>query len=523
MKKSTLSILIASFVVVFATLIVLQIVYMKNLIAAQTVEFDRSIHRALTQTCYLLEQDETRRYLENELEEDERNIFANQTIIRFSTLMPTTHFLPEDTLYAEGDSANLSLKADTSISQPLTNVFSITQYHQYYPTFSSPNDLPTVLRERYLHQKDLLEDVIFRILYEANNLPIAQRVDFRKLEMNLARELDRNGLGDIPFHFKILDKDGKEVYCCNDFYIVGDAKADYIQSLFLNDPGSRHASLCLYIPDRKDYIRHPVIMFIPIITFSIMLLLAFAVGMFLTLKQRHLAEMKTDFINNMTHELKTPVSTISLASQMLSDSDVSKDPANIQRISTVIRDESKRLSFLVEKVLQMSIFEREKKSTLSFSEIELHTIIESVVSSFRLKVASYNGTIETDLQAPDSLVLADQMHITNVIFNLLDNAVKYRDESRPLHLRISTRKEEGLLVLEISDNGIGIQRENLKKIFDRFYRVSTGNVHNVKGFGLGLAYVHNIILRHNGSITAESEYGQGSTFIIHLPLINNEL
>ena len=490
MKKSVLTLLISFFILLFAALIGVQMIYMKNMIAVQTSEFDRSVHRALMQTCYLMEQDETRRYLENELEEEERSVFANQTIIRFSTLMPSSH-----------QSDDESASADSLLTV---------------------SDLPVALRERYLHQRDLLDDVIFRILYEANNLPITQRVDFSKLEQNLRRELHRNGISGMPFYFKVTDCDGREVYTSKDFYLVADAKADYIQPLFINDPGDRHPSLCIYMPERRGHIRHSVVLFIPIISFSIMLMLMFTLGSVVFLKQRRLIDMKNDFVNNMTHELKTPVSTISLASEMLADADVSKDPEHIRRISTVIRDESKRLGFLVEKVLQMSLFVHEKQSTLSFQEQELHDIIESVVASFRLKVASCRGAVETELKAADSLVLVDQMHMTNVFFNLLDNAVKYRSEDRNLQLRIVTRDEEGMLVVEVIDNGIGIRREDQNKIFDRFFRVSTGNVHNVKGFGLGLAYVGNIVSRHRGTISVESRLGEGSKFIIKLPLINSE-
>jgi two-component system phosphate regulon sensor histidine kinase PhoR len=228
--------------------------------------------------------------------------------------------------------------------------------------------------------------------------------------------------------------------------------------------------------------------------------------------------MKNDFVNNMTHEFKTPISTISLAAQMLGDPAVGKSPAMFKHISTVINDETKRLRFQVEKVLQMSMFDRQK-ATLKRKEIDVNELIKGVVSTFALKVESHGGKIESDLEAQDAVIFADEMHITNVIFNLMDNAVKYKRDEETMLLKVQTWNDSGKLMIAIQDNGIGIKKENLKKIFDKFYRVSTGNRHDVKGFGLGLAYVHKIIKDHKGDIRAESEWNEGSTFIITLPLI----
>ena len=231
--------------------------------------------------------------------------------------------------------------------------------------------------------------------------------------------------------------------------------------------------------------------------------------------------MKNDFINNMTHELKTPVSTISLAAQMLKDQDITKSPEVFKHISGVINDETKRLGFLVEKVLQMSLFERQK-ATLKMKEIDANDLVTNVANTFALKVEKYGGTLDIDLQAIDSEIYVDEMHITNVLFNLLDNAVKYRKQDVPLRLFVRTKNENGKLIISVEDNGIGIKKEYLKKVFDRFFRVPTGNTHDVKGFGLGLAYVRKIIEDHQGSIRAESGNDNiGTKFIITLPLIKS--
>jgi two-component system phosphate regulon sensor histidine kinase PhoR len=190
----------------------------------------------------------------------------------------------------------------------------------------------------------------------------------------------------------------------------------------------------------------------------------------------------------------------------------------LQHVSNVIKDETKRLSLQVEKVLQMSMFENEN-TTLKLSEIHLNSLIKDIISSFSLKVTSKGGEIVTHLKASNDLTLIDEIHFTNVIFNLMDNALKYSDKVPILTLETWNEKEN--VCVSVEDNGIGIKKEDLKKIFEKFYRVSTGNVHDVKGFGLGLAYVKKIITDHQGTIKVESEIGLGTKFIITIPTIKN--
>ncbi|MBR3626982.1 MAG: HAMP domain-containing histidine kinase, partial [Bacteroidaceae bacterium] len=246
----------------------------------------------------------------------------------------------------------------------------------------------------------------------------------------------------------------------------------------------------------------------------------FIFTIYIIFRQKKLTEMKNDFINNMTHEFKTPISTISLAAQMLNDPSVSKSPAMFEHVSGIINDETKRLRFQVEKVLQMSMFDRQK-ATLKKKEVDANELIYGVVNTFHLKVEKFGGEIETELDADNPFIYVDEMHITNVVFNLMDNAVKYRNPDVDLRLKVRTWNEADRLMISIQDNGIGIKKEDLKKIFEKFYRVHTGNVHDVKGFGLGLAYVKKIITDHKGTIKAESELNEGTKFIISLPVMKD--
>ena len=223
----------------------------------------------------------------------------------------------------------------------------------------------------------------------------------------------------------------------------------------------------------------------------------------------------------MTHELKTPIASISLAAQMLNDKSLTKSETMMSHLGGVIQDETKRLRFLVEKVLQMSMFDR-KKAVFKKKELDLNEMVESIARSFSLRVEHTGGKIYTDIGAVESTIYVDEVHFQNAIFNLMDNAVKYGKPDQPLDIYMATWNDDEHLYLSIRDTGLGIKKENLKKIFDKFYRVHTGNVHDVKGFGLGLAYVKQIVELHDGEITVESEYKKGTKFTIKLPIIKDK-
>ncbi|MDE5826633.1 MAG: HAMP domain-containing histidine kinase, partial [Duncaniella sp.] len=305
---------------------------------------------------------------------------------------------------------------------------------------------------------------------------------------------------------------------------LSDENSMFIQTLFPNDPKNKMYYLKVYFPTKSDYIFGSIRFMIPSFIFTFILLVTFLCTIILAFRQKKLTEMKNDFINNMTHEFKTPISTISLAAQMLNDGAVLKSPAMLSHISTVINDETKRLRFQVEKVLQMSMFERQK-ATLRLQHVDANVIIANITSTFKLKVEKYGGKIDAVLDAEESTINVDEMHFTNVIFNLLDNAVKYRREDVPLQLTVSTRDltTHGTerIAITVSDNGIGMKREDLKKIFEKFYRVSTGNRHDVKGFGLGLAYVKKMVGELGGEISVDSEINVGTKFTITLPITKN--
>jgi two-component system phosphate regulon sensor histidine kinase PhoR len=240
----------------------------------------------------------------------------------------------------------------------------------------------------------------------------------------------------------------------------------------------------------------------------------FGYTLFVILKQKRLSEIQKDFINNMTHEFKTPISTIAVSTEVLKDTNIVQQPERLLQYATIIENENKRLKQHVERVLQMAKLDKEDVG-LKKETVNLHEIIQEVVQSIDLALQERQGSIQLNLNAPSSNLPADRHHLTNVIFNLLDNALKYCT-SKP-SITIQTELNAGTLSLTVEDNGIGISDENKRRIFQKFYRVPTGNVHDVKGFGLGLHYVKQIVEAHRGRITVASESGKGCAFTILLP------
>ena len=517
MKKSTIWILGVVMGLSFLSLLFLQVSYIEEMMRTRREQFDESVQRSLDQACRNLELAETRNYLEadaiateaaaQKAKEDEA---ANEAHVSDDELVKYTE------RYSVRSKGGLShFEWEMRIEPNMTK-----------PIISSGKNIPQtartlrdILNDRYVHQRALLDEVVFNILRTASDKPLKQRVNFKQLDAFLKVELRNNGIS-IPYHFTVTDRVGTMIYHCTD-YVPDGSETLYSHVLFKNDPPQRMGMVNVHFPTMDSYIFSSVRFMIPSLIFTFVLLVTFIFTIYIIFRQKKLTEIKNDFINNMTHEFKTPISTISLAAQMLQDPAVGKSPAMFKHISGVINDETKRLRFQVEMVLQISMFERQK-AALKMKEMNANELIAGVVNTFALKAEKNNGTITSDLDADWPWVFVDEMHFTNVIFNLLDNAVKYKKPEGELRLHVKTWNESDKLYISIQDNGIGIKKEDLKKIFEKFYRVHTGNLHDVKGFGLGLAYVKKIIQDHKGAIRAESELNVGTKFIIVLPTLKNE-
>lgn len=491
MKKSTIWILTIVMALTFVGLLYVQIMYMEEMIKMREQHFSEGVKRSLYALSTALEQNETKKYLEEDLMLVDPNLFASSDPLGLDK------------------KGKYGLENDYKLSKPKQEEMS-----------DKFGEFQEALKGQYLYQKGLLNEVILTILNQSSTRPITERADSAIVKTYLRTELDNNGIN-LPFEYAIIDRHGRMVYESENYDSSANKEEIFTQTLFPNDPDARRHYMNVYFPDKDKFIFSSVTFMIPAFAFTVILLLIFLLTIIMAFRQKKLSEMKNDFINNMTHEFKTPISTISLAAQMLNDDSVRKSPNMMQHISAVINDETKRLRFQVEKVLQMSMFDRQK-ATLKLQEVDANSAIYNIVNTFKLKVEKYGGCINASLDAVDPIVNVDEMHFTNVIFNLLDNAVKYRREDTPLELNVVTRNlPNGRIEISIQDNGIGMKKDDLKKIFEKFYRVSTGNRHDVKGFGLGLAYVHKMVTELKGDIRAESELNKGSKFIITLPIINS--
>ncbi|MDR3181289.1 MAG: HAMP domain-containing histidine kinase [Prevotellaceae bacterium] len=371
-----------------------------------------------------------------------------------------------------------------------------------------------------LARESFLQGIITRILNA--NLPIEERVSLSKIQSLLEKEFNEEGIG-IPYEFGVTDQLGELLFCSEGF--KGMQPDDtYIIMFFPKDPEyATRYFLNVYIPYKASFILQKTrLLIIVSILLSLIITITFTGNLFIIFRQKRFSEMKNDFVNNITHELKTPITTISLAAQMLHDPSISNKEQKTPYLSNTIFTESKRLQFLVEQVLQIAIFER-GNLRLKCKETDLLLLLTGVIQHFIIQIEKKGITLETDLDPlNDITVWADELHLTNVFTNLLDNAIKFQNKEDP-YIKITAENVNNDVRIKIQDNGGGISHEHLKKVFDKFYRVSTGNVHAVKGFGLGLSYAKKIVVMLHGTIEVSSELGKGSTFTVILPVMRKKI
>lgn len=337
-------------------------------------------------------------------------------------------------------------------------------------------------------------------------------VDASLLEFLLKSEFEKRNLA-ADFEYGVYDCSSEKMKYGD--YVPFQHSADKVTSKKLPTWNSYAYHFGVQFPNREAHLVNQM----GIWSFSslvlLLVILFFAYTIFVILKQRRLSEIQKDFINNMTHEFKTPISTIAVSTEVLKDPDIVRHPERLLNYTTIIEKENTRLRHQVERVLQMAKFDKDDIG-LKKEKIDVHQIIRDAIQNTALSLREKNGEIHCDLKASSHIVEADRLHLTNVLYNLIDNAIKYC--SGAPDIAITTTNVNGSLCISVRDNGLGIARENHRKVFQKFYRVPTGNVHDVKGFGLGLHYVMSVVKAHKGSIKLESELGKGSVFFIMLPL-----
>jgi two-component system phosphate regulon sensor histidine kinase PhoR len=362
----------------------------------------------------------------------------------------------------------------------------------------------------------MVADVVRGLLLADPALDLRERIDQHRLDSLLIAEFEANDLP-IPVRYGIYDAQARPAL------VVVPPEADstalqrtpYRERLFHHDLSGQTYYLHVLLPDQHAaLLRGLAPMLLAATLFVAIIVLGFLFTLRTIYRQRRLSDIRSDLVNNMTHELKTPISTIGLACEALSDPSMPKTEAQVRTFVGMIREENKRLGVLVESVLQSAVLESGNMA-IKPVQLDVHQVIREAVLGSNMQVSRRNGNIELSLDAELHQVEADRIHLTNLLYNLIDNAVKYTEQEP--RIRISTKSNDEGLTITVSDNGVGIPSSEQRKVFERLYRVPTGNIHNAKGFGLGLSYVKAVVDRHGGRIRLESTPGQGSTFHIFLP------
>ncbi|ACU08854.1 two-component regulatory system, sensor kinase protein [Flavobacteriaceae bacterium 3519-10] len=506
-----ISILMTISMIVFVTL---QLYWIKELYSALNQDFSNKVYAALESSAAKAQQMEVEKYLNQDYRNFAKNVIdssnqptqtyiqqnsdsANRSTITFQKSIVENQNFP---ISPRGDSLQLTklytdegilkIKRPENTSEPLTAQLS-----------KDINNNTYALRE-------------FAKL-SASNLPVEKRVDLKTLDSVLARELKMNGLSS-KFGFAVMDKQNKPTGIVNDIYLEQKDKNNYTYPLFTDSKERTLYTLALVFP-RKDYslAKNNLPMLLGTFMSLLTILGIYVISINYMMRQKKIAEVKTDFINNMSHEFKTPLATISVATDSLANDKIATNPEKVKYYSGLIKQENLRMKKQVENVLNMSKLERNEVK-LFLKETDVRELIKRISESFGLIVAQRNGTFTQEFTTKQYHLKVDEFHLSNALVNLLDNANKYSPEAP--EIKVKTSNEGNWYVVEISDKGIGMDVDNKTRIFEKFFREETGNIHNVKGQGLGLSYVKKIIELHKGQILVDSKKGVGSTFTIKLPM-----
>ncbi|MDR2886545.1 MAG: HAMP domain-containing histidine kinase [Bacteroidales bacterium] len=510
MKRRAIILLAVFFFLSISGLILVQVSWIEKAVAVTDQQFRYMANKALESVVLDLEKNEI---IENIVEE-----------IKPAETDSITVFVPADSPFARTLHENRN-EAPAEKEAPADEMVAITSSgHKIFitaeniPPYSlgetgdpSPQVTRSEIQGRVTNKIIVLEDLMRKTL---NNPPdIRDRIDFDSLQARL-----RAALNDVEIYldFEFSVRSGRQgiIWQTPGFADKPETNRFIIQ-LFPNDPVPGHDQIVLYCLQENQYIFEKTGNLGAFSILFLFILIVLSTGTFIIIfRQKKISEIRNDFINNMTHELKTPISTISLASQMLLDKTIPEDDKNTEALSEIISDESQKLKQLAEKVLQIAILERTSMN-FNMNYCNIHEIIDKAVNNFGLQIKSRQGKISKDFKAVNAVIKADETHMVNAISNLIDNAIKYSREKTDILISTINANEE--FEITVADNGIGIHKNDINRIFEKFYRAPSGNIHNVRGVGLGLSYVRKVIEKHRGIIKVKSVPDKGTTFKIIIP------
>lgn len=497
--------------IVFVTL---QFYWLKGYYGALEQDFSNKVYTALESTAKSVSEIEVEKYMNENNKNFRNNIIANSKQPSMTTIQQVEDSgTQRQIIYSK----NIIEKTQLPISQrgdsiKWTTLYSDEAAYKVKRDTTRPEQLTTEINTDIENGDYTIKE--FAKIY-GNNLPITKRVDDKILDSVIAKELKIRGIS-AKFGYGITDKNNKLTSVVNKVYKEKKDNNTYSYPLFTDTKDRTLYSLALVFP-KKEYSlamnNWPMLLgtFLSLLT----ILGIYIISINYMMRQKKLAEVKTDFINNMSHEFKTPLATISVATDSLANDKIATNPDKVKYYSELIKQENLRMKKQVENVLNMSKLERNEVK-LFLKETNVRELIKRTTESFNLIVQQRNGSLTQEFNATQYTFKIDEFHISNMLVNLLDNANKYSPEAPEIHVK--TRNEGHLYVIEISDKGMGMETQNKTKIFEKFFREETGNIHNVKGQGLGLSYVKKIVELHKGQIIVDSHKDNGSTFTIKLPM-----
>ncbi len=507
-------------------IIMVQAYFINNIIKNEENQFWFKINKTISQTVKKVEDREYNEVVDNlkkQLSKDgfdletEANFFATLSIFKRDKATNTIKVF--DTDISEGNYKNSSLFDKTLDSFPsLFSLRSTTTREEIYKTFNVDGNtsFERVSNKENIGIQEVLLNKNFEPTYinQAKSRPIHNRVTVDEIKQLIKLGLSDESLN-IPFEFAIYDRDLATKIQTEDFETTDVNTVNYP---IFSKTNADNYKLFVSFPTRKSYIYSSVLgATLLSILFTAIIIIAYYSSIYQLRKQRQISEIKTDFINNMTHEFKTPIATINLALDAIKNPKVIDNTDMVKRYLAMIKDENKRMHAQVENVLRISKLEKNELN-ISKERLNLNDLVNDAVAHIELIVLNKNGYVKMHLHDGQLDVLANENHFVNVIVNILDNAVKYSDENPKID--VYTERVGNYVLISIKDQGNGMSKVAQKRVFEKFYREYTGNVHNVKGHGLGLSYVKQIVDDHNGHVSVESEKGKGSVFTIKLPLIS---